>query len=87
MGANWHTAAALVCVAYAVTAITSTNHGLSLLGVSAAPEEKKGAMQKSDGKTYQHVWPVIMQTHLSTFGKQFYTYNSLEVISSSTGLR
>ena len=68
MGRKCHAAAALaIAFAAAAAAAVAADRGLSLVGAAVAPVEEEmslfrkvaNLMWRSDGNSYQHVWPVI----------------------------
>jgi len=82
MGRKCHAAAALaIAFAAAAAAAVAADRGLSLVGAAVAPEEEEmslfrkvaNLMWRSDGNSYQHVWPVITDCFV-LFPQRFFVF-------------
>ncbi|XP_066397265.1 sulfite exporter TauE/SafE family protein 3-like isoform X2 [Miscanthus floridulus] len=86
MGRKCHAAAALaIAFAAAAAAAVAADRGLSLVGAAVAPEEEMSLFRKvanlmwrSDGNSYQHVWPpmevgwqIVLGSLIGFFGAAF----------------
>ncbi|CAD6225234.1 unnamed protein product [Miscanthus lutarioriparius] len=87
MGRKCHAAAALaIAFAAAAAAAVAADRGLSLVGAAVAPEEEEmslfrkvaNLMWRSDGNSYQHVWPpmdvgwqIVLGSLIGFFGAAF----------------